>query len=137
MEVQMSYEESDDYGMYKNKHGKGPGPELMGAHTLLGDHVHNLQNEHLGVIKEFMIDMRSGTIAYAVMSSGRFLGLGEKLYAVPFQALTLDPQHKRFTMDIPKERIENAPGFDTDHWPDMADLEWAGAVHDYYGTQPA
>ena len=54
----MSYEERDDYGMYKTKHGKGPGPELMGANTLIGDHVHNLQNEHLGVIKEFMVDMR-------------------------------------------------------------------------------
>jgi hypothetical protein len=74
-ESHMSYLERDDYGMYKNKHGKGPGPELMGAHTLLGDHVHNLQNEHLGVIKEFMVDMRSGTIAYAVMSTSRFLGL--------------------------------------------------------------
>jgi hypothetical protein len=109
----------------------------MGAHTLIGDHVHNLQNEHLGVIKEFMVDMRSGAIAYAVMSSGRFLGLGEKLFAVPWQALTLDPQHKRFTMDIAKERIENAPGFDTDHWPDMADQQWVSAIHSHYGTQPA
>src|SRR4051812_24084655 len=74
-EVEMSYEESDDYGMYKNRHGKGPGPELMGANTLLGDHVHNLQNEHLGVIKEFMVDMRSGAIAYAVMSANRFVGI--------------------------------------------------------------
>jgi hypothetical protein len=47
----MSYEERDDYGMYKDKHGKGPGPELMGARTLIGDHVHKLQNEHLGVIR--------------------------------------------------------------------------------------
>jgi sporulation protein YlmC with PRC-barrel domain len=134
-EIHMSYLERDDYGMYKNKHGKGPGPELMGAHTLLGDHVHNLQNEHLGVIKELMVDMRSGTIAYAVMSTSRFLGLGEKLFAVPWQALTLDPGHKRFTMNVSKERLASAPGFDTDHWPDMADRSWMGEVHAYYGTQ--
>jgi hypothetical protein len=133
----MSYEERDDYGMYRDKHGKGPGPELMGAHTLIGDHVHNLQNEHLGVIKEFMVDMRTGAIAYAVMSSSRFLGLGEKLFAVPWQALTLDTHNKRFTMDIAKERIDQAPGFDTDHWPDMADQRWMGEVHTYYGTRPA
>jgi hypothetical protein len=108
----------------------------MGANTLIGDHVHNLQNEHLGVIKEFMVDMRTGAIAYAVMSSSRFLGLGEKLFAVPWQALTLDPAHKRFTMDVPKERIAGAPGFDTDHWPDMADTRWMGEVHAYYGTRP-
>jgi len=133
----MSYEERDDYGMYKNKHGKGPGPELMGAHTLTGGHVHNLQNEHLGVIKEFMIDMRSGAIAYAVMSSSRFLGLGGKLFAVPWQALTLDPAHQRFTMDVSKETIAQAPGFDTDHWPDMADGRWMGEVHAYFGVRAA
>jgi hypothetical protein len=40
-------------------------------------------------------------------------------------------------MDIPKERIQNAPGFDTDHWPNMADTGWMGEVHAYYGTQAA
>jgi sporulation protein YlmC with PRC-barrel domain len=133
----MSYEEKDDYGMYRNKHGKGPGPELMGANTLLGGHVHNLQNEHLGVIKEFMVDMRTGAIAYAVMSSSHFVGLGEKLFVVPWQALSLDLRHKRFTMDIARERIANAPGFDTDHWPDMADQQWVGEVHAHYGTRQA
>ncbi|MFP5390871.1 MAG: PRC-barrel domain-containing protein [Gammaproteobacteria bacterium] len=130
----MSYEERDAYGMYVDKGRKGPGPELMGAQTLIGDHVHNLQNEHLGEIKEFMLDMRSGKIAYAVMSSGGVLGVGQKLFAVPFDALTLDTVHKRFTMDIDKERIENAPGFDTDHWPDMADQQWVQQIHGYYST---
>jgi len=133
----MSYEERDDYGMYKNKHGKGPGPEMLGANTLIGDHVHNLQDEHLGVIKEFMVDMRTGAIAYALVSANRFLGLGEKLMAVPWQALRLDPRHKRFIVDIARERIAQAPGFDTDHWPDMADQRWTGEVHAYYGTRPA
>jgi sporulation protein YlmC with PRC-barrel domain len=133
----MSYEERDDYGMYKNKHGKGPGPELMGAHTLIGDHVHNLQNEHLGVIKELMVDMRTGSIAYAVMSANRFLGIGEKLFAVPWQALTLDAKNKRFTMDVSKDRIDEAPGFDSDHWPNMADQGWMDAVHAHYGTTRA
>ncbi len=107
----MSYEERDAYGMYVDKGHKGPGPELMGADTLIGDHVHNLSNEHLGEIKEIMLDMRSGKIAYVVMSSGGVLSIGEKLFAVPWEALTLDTVNKRFTMDLPKERIENAPGF--------------------------
>jgi hypothetical protein len=71
------------------------------------------------------------------MSASRFLGLGEKLFAVPWQALTLDTRNKRFTMDVPKERIANAPGFDSDHWPDMADQQWCSALHRYYGTVPA
>lgn len=116
-------------------HGhKGPGPELMGADTLIGNHVHNLKNEQLGDIKEIMLDMRSGTIAYAVMSTGGVFTLGEKLYAVPWAALTLDTVSKRFTLDIDKEQIESAPGFDTDHWPNMANQQWAAEIHHYYGT---
>jgi hypothetical protein len=130
----MSYLERDTFGMYADKNHKGPGPELMGADTLIGDHVHNLNNEHLGVIKEFMLDMRTGSVAYAVMSSGGVLGIGEKLFAVPWEALTLDTANHRFSMDIPKEKIENAPGFDTDNWPNMADQQWAHQIHGYYGT---
>ena len=131
----MSYEQRDAYGMYADKGSKGPGPELMGAETLIGNHVHNLKNEHLGEIKEIMLDMRSGQVAYAVMSSGGVLSIGEKLFAVPWEALTLDTVHKRFTMDVDKSLIENAPGFDTDHWPDMAEQKWAHQIHSYYGTQ--
>ena len=123
--------------MYKNKHGKGPGPELMGANTLIGDHVHNLQDEHLGTIKEIMLDMQTGMVAYVVMASGGVLTIGEKLFAVPWEALTLDTANKRFTMDISKERIENAPGFDADHWPDMANQAWMTEVHRYYQTGAA
>jgi sporulation protein YlmC with PRC-barrel domain len=130
----MSYEDRDAFGMYVDKGHKGPGPELMGANTLIGDHVHNLQNEHLGVIKEFMLDMRTGKVAYAVMSSGGVLTLGERLFAVPWQALALDTVNKRMTLNIPKERIENAPGFDTNNWPNMADQQWASQIHSYYGT---
>jgi sporulation protein YlmC with PRC-barrel domain len=130
----MSYEARDTYGMYVDRGSKGPGPELMGANTLIGDHVHNLKNEHLGEIKEIMLDMRTGKVAYAVMSSGGVLSIGEKLFAVPWEALTLDTVNKRFTMDMDKEKIDAAPGFDTDHWPDMADQQWQSQVHGYYGT---
>jgi sporulation protein YlmC with PRC-barrel domain len=133
-EVKMSYEERDAYGMYVDNGHKGPGPELMGADTLIGDHVHNLKNEHLGEIKEIMLDMRTGKIAYAVMSSGGILSIGEKLFAVPWEALQLDTANKQFRLDIEKERIENAPGFDTNNWPDMANPQWKSQIHSYYGT---
>ena len=70
--------------MYRYTSGEkqGPGPELMGAHTLLGEDVYNTNNEDLGDIREIMIDMRSGRIAYAVLSFGGILGMGEKLFAV-------------------------------------------------------
>ncbi len=130
----MSYEERDTYGIYKNREDKGPGPELMGANTLIGDDVHNPFGEALGEIKEIMLDMRTGKVAYAVLSYGGLFSLGEKLFAVPWMALKLDTENKRFVLDVDKERLEKAPGFDADHWPDMADETWSNEIHAYYGT---
>lgn len=131
----MSYTERDNYGMYAT-HKKGPGPQLMGAGTLMGEEVYNLQNEHLGDIKEFMLDMRTGRVAYAVLSFGAFLGIGETLFAVPWNALTLDTVNKRFVLDASKDKLDKAPGFDQSDWPDMADSAWGEQIHTYYGTAP-
>ena len=134
-EMNMINQELDSYGltgMNGSNGQKGPGPELMGAKTLTGDNVVNHAEEHLGDIKEIMLDMRSGKVAYAVVAHGGILSIGEKLFAVPWSALTLDTVNKRFTLNIDKERFENAPGFDNDHWPDMADQTWADSLHSYY-----
>ena len=89
----MSYEDRDPYGMYKRSAGSGPGPTLMGADTLMGNDVYNHKDEDLGDIKEIMLDMRTGRVSYAVLSFGGFLGMGEKLFAVPWNALTLDTKN--------------------------------------------
>lgn len=129
----MSYADRDHYGMYKQS-GDGPGPALMGANTLIGDDVVNAQEENLGDIKEIMLDTRTGQVAYAVLAFGGFLGMGEKLFAVPWQALQLDTINKRMVLNVDKERLQNAPGFDPDAWPDMSDLGWANQIHSFYGT---
>jgi sporulation protein YlmC with PRC-barrel domain len=135
----MNYETRDVYGMYKTNlshdDGAGPGPRLMGADTLIGNDVYNRADEDLGDVKEIMLDMASGKISYAVLSCSSFLGLNEKLFAVPWSALTLDTINKRFILDIDKKRLEDAPGFDKDDWPDMADETWAKSVHKYYGSK--
>lgn len=113
----------------------GPGPEIMAAETLEGDDVVNTKGEDLGNIKDIMIDVPSGRVAYAVLSSGGFLGVGDKLFAIPWSALTLDADRKCFILDVDKETLKNAPGFDKDHWPSMADPTWAKEVHDYYGQR--
>ena len=140
----MSYEDRDVYGMYKVGKGggagpdarRGPGPEMMGADTLVGNDVYNQNDEDLGDIKEIMLDMRSGRVSYAVLSFGGFLGMGEKLFAVPWNALILDTRNKRFELNVEKDRLKDAPGFDKTQWPDMADQSWAKAIHSYYGTKP-
>ncbi|QGZ39180.1 PRC-barrel domain protein [Pseudoduganella flava] len=133
----MSYLDRDPFGIYRDRDNAGPGPRLMGADTLMGEDVYNRQEEDLGDIKEIMIDMQSGQIAYAVLSFGGILGMGDKLFAVPWQALQLDTVNKRFILDVQKERLENAPGFDKDRWPDMASAEFGQQIHGFYGTQQA
>lgn len=130
------YVTRDNFGMYAggDGHGPGPGPGLMGADTLLGNDVYNKAGEDLGDIKEFMIDMATGRIAYAVLSFGGVLGLGDKLFAVPWAALKLDTAAKRFTLDAPKDSLKDAPGFDKEHWPSMSDRTWASGLHKFYGT---
>lgn len=132
----MNYEERDSYGMYKITSKNGPGPSLMGADTLIGNDVYNAQDEDLGDVKEIMLDMSTGRVSYAVLSFGGILGMGEKLFAVPWTALTLDTKNKRFTLNVTKASLDQAPGFDKDSWPNMADQTWAKGIHDYYGTQP-
>ena len=130
----MNYQDQDTLGIYRNH--TGPGPRLMGANTLDGNDVYNKQDEDLGDIKEIMLDMYSGRVAYAVLSFGGFLGMGEKLFAVPWSALKLDTVNHRFVLDVSKERLKEAPGFDKDVWPNMADPAWVNSVHEYYGVKP-
>jgi sporulation protein YlmC with PRC-barrel domain len=115
--------------------GEGPGPEIMGASTLTGDAVVNALGENLGAIREIMLDVPNGRIAYAVLEFGG-LGLDDKLFAVPWNALTLDADNKCFILSIEKERLRDAPGFDKDHWPQLIQSEWAMQLHRFYNAEP-
>jgi sporulation protein YlmC with PRC-barrel domain len=109
---------------------------VMSAGTLTGDRVRNSTGEDLGKIEEIMLDVPTGRVAYAVLSYGGFLGLGNKLFAVPWQALTLNERDHEFILDMDQNRLENAPGFDKDEWPDMADPTFGSQIHEYYGSKP-
>src|SRR5579863_4717699 len=88
-------------------HGDGPGPEVMGASTLSGDSVVDRNGESLGQIKEIMVDVPTGRVAYAVLSFGGFLGMGDKLFAVPWSALTLDTDNKQFILEVDRNRLKD------------------------------
>lgn len=109
---------------------------VLSASTLEGDKVKNPAGETLGKLDEVMIDLESGRIEYCVLSFGGILGMGTKLFAVPWQALRVDQDDKSLIMDIDKSRLENAPGFDKDNWPDTADRTFASSVYSYYGVEP-
>lgn len=102
--------------------GDGPGPDVMAASTLDSTTVITSDGEDVGKIKDIMLDVRSGRVAYAVLSSGGFLGMGDTLRAIPWNALTLDTDQKVFRVDITADRIKSEPGFDKDHWPAMLTL---------------
>lgn len=116
--------------------GDGPGPDVMAASTVDGNTVYTSDGEDVGKISEIMLDVRGGRIAYAVLTSGGFLGMGGTLHAIPWNALTLDTDEKCFRVDITADRIQNDPGFDKDHWPSMADTTWGTSIHQYYNRTP-
>ncbi|TAL86976.1 MAG: PRC-barrel domain containing protein [Rhodanobacter sp.] len=99
-------------------------PHFLSASTLNGDTVKNHKDESLGDLKDIMTDTTTGKVAYAVLSCGGILGMGEKLFAVPWQALVVDGENKQLLLKMDKEYLKNAPGFDKDHWPDFADQQF-------------
>ena len=111
-------------------------PTVIAADTLTGDKVVNFQKEDLGKIEHLMIDLESGRIAYAVLSFGGFLGMGDKLFAIPWTSLKVDTVEHRFILNVDKGLLKAAPGFDKEHWPDMADRTWGAKVYTYYAAKP-
>lgn len=111
-------------------------PRCMAASKLQGNGVKNRAGENLGNIKEFMIDTVDGRVAYAVLSSGGFLGLGDKLFAIPWSALTYDMAGTHFVLDVDKQQLERAPGFDKDKWPTFADSQFHESTYAYYKAKP-
>lgn len=110
-------------------------PDILSASTMKGDKVVNKAWEDLGNIEEIMVDIENGRVGYAVLSFGGFLGLGDKLFAIPWKALRLKVHDRAFTLDISKETLENAEGFDKNNWP-IASREWLSTIYGYYGYQP-
>jgi len=109
---------------------------LIRGNTFIGADVQNPQGQNLGDIKDIVIDRTSGRMAYAVVSFGGFLGMGEKLFAVPWGAFSQKADKDTFVLDVDKERLKNAPGFDAHNWPQMASREWVTSLYSYYNVPP-
>lgn len=109
---------------------------LMRVSNTLGTTVRNHLGDEVGIIKDLTIDIDTGRIGYAVLAVEKFLGLGEKLFAIPWGALSADREHDQFVLDVTAETLKQAPGFDKHNWPDMAMTEFADEVHSYYSVSP-
>jgi hypothetical protein len=109
---------------------------LLRATKCIGCKVENDQRESLGKIEDLIIDQSEGHVAAAVLSFGGFLGMGEKLVAVPLSALTFDADEEKFILNIDKETLRNAPSFTQSSWPDLIDRVWAADIYSYFGYPP-
>lgn len=111
------------------------------ASDVIGSKIKNAKKEDLGKVEELVIDPDSGEIQYAVLSFGGFLGMGDKLFAIPFSTLRApevsdDSRLAYFTLDVDKAKLEKAPGFPKDNWPDIRTTTWCKEIDNYYGTMP-
>jgi len=112
----------------------GPGPRLSGATSFYARTVIDRDGNVLGSISDLMLDVERGRVAYAVIATGGFVGLGEQLFAVPWGALR--PVGQQFMLDCQSAALETALAFDRDHWPLTPAHGWHERVHAYYHSRP-
>lgn len=111
-------------------------PLVLSSSSLQGDAIVSPDGDKLGTLKEIMIDLRTGNVAYAVLSRGGVMGVGEKLFALPWSLLTVDAEEKNLRLDVDPDLLENSTGFDPDDWPSFSSQEWAEETHRRFGVEP-
>jgi sporulation protein YlmC with PRC-barrel domain len=130
------YNDRDDWAWNREDDRGAVGMGLIRrASDVIGANVENTKGENLGEIEDLAVDARTGQIRYAVLSFGGFMGIGDKLFAVPWTAFTKQDE-KTYVLHTDKERLANAPGFEKDKWPDMANQQWGSDIHAFYNVQP-
>jgi len=123
-------------------HGMTPSVHPSISHAIFstsafkGAPVPNFAGEVLGTVDEFVLDFDAGRVAYVVVSVGGFLGVGEKLYAVPWELFSIRADEHVLFVDIDKQMLLDAPGFERSRWPDMTDEQWAEEIHAHYAQKP-
>ena len=101
--------------------------------SLIGANVENSNGDNLGEVKDVVLDWQGGKVRYAVLSYGGILGIGDKLFAVPIESFTAQTgSSSKLVLNVNKDQLKNAPGFDRNHWPDMANPNWAKEIDTYY-----
>lgn len=108
---------------------------VLAVGDLKGTHVRNFSGEDLGKLDDLVADLESGRIAYVIVSVGGFLGIGEKLFPVPWEFFSTHNDHE-FFLDVEKQMLLDAPDFERTKWPDMADPAWADSIRSHYSQKP-
>lgn len=109
---------------------------LIGSDKVEGTEVYRSNGDHVGEIQRVMIDKQSGKVAYAVMSFGGFLGLGQDYYPLPWSLLTYNPKLGGYEVNVTEHQLKGAPRYGRDDNWDWNDRARARKVYDYYGVPP-
>jgi hypothetical protein len=107
---------------------------LIASDKVEGTAVYNHKSEHLGTVHNFMVDKATGRVAYAVMSFGGFLGMGESYHPLPWRVLTYDPRQGGFVIDLDKSRLKKAPSYTATNMPNWSDRTYGSRIDEYYGV---
>jgi hypothetical protein len=109
---------------------------LIASDRVEGTAVYNRQGERLGSIRNFLVDMRSGKVEYAILSFGGFLGIGDRYHPLPWKSLSYDTSQGGYVVDLDQERLEGAPSYEESDRPDWADPDYSRRIDDFYGPFP-
>jgi len=108
--------------------------DLIASDKVEGTAVYNSAGDRLGTVHNFMVGKRSGKVAYAVMSFGGFLGIGESYHPLPWGVLTYDTQKGGYVVNLSREQLEGAPRYSASEAPDWADTAYGRRINEYYGV---
>jgi sporulation protein YlmC with PRC-barrel domain len=107
------------------------------ASKIIGKNVENAQGENLGKIQDLILDIGNQRVHYAVLSFGGVLGLGDKLFAYPISTFKSRAEGDKLVLNVDKEKLKNAPGFDKNKWPDWSDNRYRRDVDRYFSNDAA
>ena len=111
--------------------------QVSRASKIIGTNVKNPDGDKLGDIKELVLDPESGQVVYVVVSFGGILGVGDKLFALPWKALHWTRDKQYYVLDVDKSTLKKAPGFDKKHWPDSSKWDQLREeVKEFYQANP-
>lgn len=109
---------------------------LISADKVTGTNVYNRQGDKLGSVYDVMLNKMNGQVAYAIMSFGGFLGMGESYHPLPWRALTYDTGLDGYVVDIDRNRLQGAPYYTSPDEPDWSDRAYGQSIDRYYGVLP-
>lgn len=124
---------------YSRLDGKTKGNNLR-ASQVIGMNIYNQNEKSVGEIQDIVMDADSGKVRYAAVTYGGFLGLGDKMFAVPWEAFRCqadkdDPEDHYLMLNVTEKQLDGAKGFDQDNWPDFADRDFTNQIDKRYGVQ--